>query len=130
MSKEHNVWMSVSDLMTGLMVIFLFVAIAYIRKEQEHAVNIREYMEVKNNLHGKMVSEFSGDTSRWQMAVGSDLSIKFKNAQTLFPSGSDKLTPEFLSSPEKVDTKRSQQWKKKQKKRRSVQNGAKKRNCR
>ncbi len=95
MSKEHNVWMSVSDLMTGLMVIFLFVAIAYIRKEQEHAVNIREYMEVKNNLHGKMVSEFSGDTSRWQMAVGSDLSIKFKNAQTLFPSGSDKLTPEF-----------------------------------
>lgn len=29
MSKA-NVWMSVSDLMTGLMIIFLFIAIAYI----------------------------------------------------------------------------------------------------
>ncbi len=95
MSSEHNTWMSVSDLMTGLMVIFLFVAIAYISKEQEHAVNLREYMEVKTKLHGKMVNEFAGDTSHWQMDVGGDLSIKFKNAQTLFPSGSDKLTPEF-----------------------------------
>ena len=31
---KNNIWMSVSDLMTGLMVIFLFVAIAYISKVQ------------------------------------------------------------------------------------------------
>lgn len=95
MAKEHNIWMSVSDLMTGLMVIFLFVAIAYISRVQQHAVNLKEYVEVKQKLHGKMVTTFKGDTERWQMAIGSDLSIKFQNAQTLFPSGSDELTPEF-----------------------------------
>ena len=34
---KHNVWMSVSDLMTGLMVIFLFVAIAYISRVNKNA---------------------------------------------------------------------------------------------
>lgn len=29
---KPNIWLSVSDLMTGLMVIFLFVAIAYISR--------------------------------------------------------------------------------------------------
>ena len=29
---KHNIWMSVSDLMTGLMVIFLFIAIAYMKQ--------------------------------------------------------------------------------------------------
>lgn len=32
---KSNVWMSVSDLMTGLMIIFLFIAIAYISRVQK-----------------------------------------------------------------------------------------------
>ena len=35
---KPNVWLSVSDLMTGLMVIFLFVAIAYISRVQKEPV--------------------------------------------------------------------------------------------
>lgn len=94
MAKD-NIWMSFSDLMTGLMVIFLFVAIAYISRVQENAVSLKDYVEVKNNLHGKLVNQFKGDTARWTMTVGGDLSMKFKNAQTLFPQGSAELTPEF-----------------------------------
>lgn len=87
--------MSFSDLMTGLMVIFLFVAIAYISRVQENAVSLKDYVEVKNNLHGKLVSEFKGDTAQWQMTIGKDLSLKFKRAETLFPQGSAVLTPGF-----------------------------------
>lgn len=87
--------MSVSDLMTGLMVIFLFVAIAYISKVQEHSVTLKDYIEVKENLHDKLVSKFKGDTAKWQMTIGSDLSMKFKNASVLFQQGSDQLSPEF-----------------------------------
>ncbi len=87
--------MSVSDLMTGLMVIFLFVAIAYINKVQEHSVTLKDYVEVKENLHDKLVSKFQGDTAKWQMTIGSDLSMKFKNASVLFEQGSDQLSPEF-----------------------------------
>ena len=59
---KNNIWMSVSDLMTGLMVIFLFVAIAYINKVQEHSVTLKDYVEVKENLHDKLVSKFEGES--------------------------------------------------------------------
>lgn len=92
---KNNIWMSVSDLMTGLMVIFLFVAIAYISKVQEHSITLKDYVEVKENLHDKLVSKFQGDTAKWQMTIGSDLSMKFKNASVLFQQGSDQLSPSF-----------------------------------
>lgn len=95
MSKGHNVWMSVSDLMTGLMVIFLFISISYISKVQENSVNLRDYVEVKNNLHDKLVNRFEGDTAKWVMSIGGDLSMKFRKSEVQFNTGSWELTPQF-----------------------------------
>ncbi|MDO4801978.1 MAG: OmpA family protein [Prevotellaceae bacterium] len=92
---KHNVWMSVSDLMTGLMVIFLFVAVAYMIQVNENQTVLTDYIDTKNHLHDKLVKEFESDTSRWQMAIGKDLSMKFNNPQVLFATGSYQLTPEF-----------------------------------
>lgn len=94
---KHNVWMSVSDLMTGLMVIFLFVAIAYMIQVNENQTVLTDYVETKNHLHDKLVKEFQGDTAKWQMAIGKDLSMKFNNPQVLFAMGSYELTPEFCT---------------------------------
>ena len=85
---KTNVWMSVSDLMTGLMVIFLFVAIAYISRVQKS-------QSILNELHDKLVKEFEGDTLKWQMAIGKDLTMKFKEPTVLFATGSSELTPRF-----------------------------------
>lgn len=92
---KHNIWMSVSDLMTGLMVIFLFIAISYIRKVQENQTVLTDYVETKTQLHDKLVKEIEGDTSRWQMTIGKDLSMRFNNPQVLFAPGSSDLTTEF-----------------------------------
>ena len=92
---KHNIWMSVSDLMTGLMVIFLFIAISYIRKVQENQTVLTDYVETKTQLHDKLVKEFEGDTNRWQMTIGKDLSMRFDNPQVLFAPGSSDLTTEF-----------------------------------
>lgn len=92
---KQNVWMSVSDLMTGLMVIFLFVAIAYMIQVNDNQTVLTDYVETKNHLHDKLVKEFAGDTAKWQMAVGKDLSMKFNNPQVLFATGSYQLTPTF-----------------------------------
>ena len=92
---KHNVWMSVSDLMTGLMVIFLFIAIAYIKRVQQNQTVLSDYVETKNKLHDKLVKEFEGDTLKWQMAIGKDLSMKFNNPTVLFAQGSSELTPQF-----------------------------------
>lgn len=92
---KHNVWLSVSDLMTGLMVIFLFVAIAYISRVQKNQSVLTDYVETKNKLHNKLVKEFAGDTLKWQMTIGKDLTMKFKEPTVLFTTGSSELTPRF-----------------------------------
>lgn len=92
---KQNVWMSVSDLMTGLMVIFLFVAIAYMIQVNESQTVLTDYVDTKNKLHEKMVKEFAGDTAKWQMQIGKDLSMKFNNPQVLFATGSYQLTDSF-----------------------------------
>lgn len=92
---KQNVWLHVSDLMTGLMIIFLFIAVAYIRKVQQSTNVLSDYVETKDKLHEKLVKEFAGDTAKWEMNIGKDLSMKFRNPTTLFQSGSDEITPEF-----------------------------------
>lgn len=93
---KTNVWLSVSDLMTGLMVIFLFVAIAYISRVQKNQSVLTDYVETKNKLHAKLIKEFEGDTLKWQMAIGKDLTMKFKEPTVLFATGSSDLTPRFM----------------------------------
>lgn len=92
---KNNVWMSVSDLMTGLMIIFLFIAIAYVSRVKKNQNVLSEYVETKQKLHDKLVNEFKGDTADWQMSIGRDLSMKFNNPTVLFASSSYELTPQF-----------------------------------
>ena len=77
------------------MVIFLFIAIAYISRVQQNQSVLTDYVETKNQLHDKLVKEFEGDTLKWQMAIGKNLSMKFKEPTVLFASGSYELTPRF-----------------------------------
>lgn len=95
--KKNNIWMSVSDLMTGLMIIFLFIAVAYISRVKKNQNVLSDYVETKNKLHDRLVNEFKGDTAKWQMTIGRDLSMKFNNPNVLFASSSYELTPQFKS---------------------------------
>lgn len=92
---RHNIWMSVSDLMTGLMVIFLFVAVAYMIQVQDNQSVLTDYIETKEHLHDRLVNEFKGDTTKWKMVIGKDLSMKFKEPQVLFALGQSTITPAF-----------------------------------
>ena len=92
---RQNVWLSVSDLMTGLMIIFLFIAIAYISRVKKNQNVLTDYVETKTELHDKLVERFKGDTARWQMAIGKDLSMRFNNPNVLFQQGSWYLTDHF-----------------------------------
>lgn len=88
--------MSVSDLMTGLMVFFLFVAVAYMIQVQDNQSVLTDYVETKQHLHERLVNEFKGDTAKWKMVVGKDLSMKFKEPEVLFAQGSGELQPKFI----------------------------------
>lgn len=77
------------------MVIFLFVAIAYMSRVQENQSVLTDYVDTKNVMHDKLVKEFAADTVKWQMAIGKDLTMKFKNPTVLFATGSYELTTDF-----------------------------------
>ena len=51
MGSKNNSWMSFSDLMTGLMVIFMFVAISYIlevqKAEQQRQKVVTDFQDSK-----------------------------------------------------------------------------------
>ena len=94
--------MSVSDLMTGLMVIFLFVAIAYIRivQEQHKTLDenvqiIKDFVDARLKMHDKLVNAFASDTARWNMVIGRDLSIRFTKTDVFFESGKAEISAGF-----------------------------------
>lgn len=98
-SVKESSWISFTDLMTALMVIFMFIAISYIvevRKEQEKiAVILEEYENDKANLYQILSTEFSEDFTEWQVELNDDLSIKFTNPDILFRKGKIELEEEF-----------------------------------
>ena len=54
--NELNIWQSVSDLMTGLVIIFLFISILYVAQSR-HVVY--QYKEVNNQIYEDLMSEFT-----------------------------------------------------------------------
>lgn len=93
-------WVSVSDLMSGLMMVFLFISIALMR----HALIERDKIKsvavaYQNNqvaIYNALVEEFEKDLKRWNAEIDRDtLAFDFKSPDILFGLGSAQLKPEF-----------------------------------
>jgi len=85
-------WISISDLMSGLMVVFLFIAVAYI-------TNIYvTYERLQTRLYTELVNEFEQDLPRWNAIIKrEDLAVRFREPDVLFDVGSAYLKPRFQS---------------------------------
>lgn len=92
MSKKENFWIPYADLMTVLMVIFLFISLAYMG-QQEAIVN--DYQKAKTSIYLDLDSTFRDDFKKWNVGLDKDLSIKFNNPQVLFDVGSDYVKDSF-----------------------------------
>lgn len=98
-SKRESFWIPYADLMTVLMLIFLFIAMAYMglmqaqKKEQDQL--FKDFKETKKEIYKDLFNTFSGDMQKWDLEIDHDLSIKFTNPEVLFQSGSAELTPKF-----------------------------------
>lgn len=95
-------WIPLSDLMTGLMVMFLLIAVVYMMRVEAEADRIKEvaiaYNEVRDELHRDLEREFQDDLPQWKAKiVKADLAVQFTEPEVLFASGSSTLRPEFRS---------------------------------
>jgi outer membrane protein OmpA-like peptidoglycan-associated protein len=99
-SAEETHWIPLSDLMTGLMVIFLLIAVTYMIRVEAEAGRVKEvavaYSEIKDALYDDLNREFKGDLQNWKaQLIKDDLSIRFTEPDVLFAEGSSDLKPEF-----------------------------------
>lgn len=97
---DDDHWITVSDLMSGLMVIFLFIAITYIRPIVETQNTIKEivvaWKESEVDIHNALEKEFARDLIRWNAVIDKDtLSVQFKAPDVLFDPATSDLKPEF-----------------------------------
>jgi outer membrane protein OmpA-like peptidoglycan-associated protein len=99
-SGESN-WISFSDVMTGLMVIFMFIAISYIsevRKEQaQRDIVFEEFKATKDQLFSELEYTFKDDFKEWEMVLDKDLSIKFTNPEVLFRPAQVNIRTKFAA---------------------------------
>lgn len=99
MSKKESFWIPYADLMTVLMVIFLFISLSYMglvqyQKKQQDKI-FEEYKQTKENLYNELRETFKDDFQKWNLELDKDLSIKFTNPNVLFQSGKSDITPVF-----------------------------------
>lgn len=104
MSKNHpeDHWISVSDLMAGLMMIFLFISISYMINIQSEKDKIKDiavtYSKLQTNLYSDLQKEFQNDLKKWNAVIDRDtLSIRFEEPEVLFERGRSGLKNEFKS---------------------------------
>ena len=98
--KAQTDWISISDLMAGLMMIFLFIAISYMNSLQIRAKQIRKiavaYQEIQESLYQDLYHEFKNDLPKWRAAIDKQtLSVKFMEPEVLFEVGSFEVTLRF-----------------------------------
>ena len=91
-TEEH--WVSISDVMAGLMVIFLFIAISYMvnaNRETERITELKDkvanlldaYRNLQSALSKELRREFEGDLVKWMGYLDMEtLSIRFKKPFT------------------------------------------------
>lgn len=98
-SEEH--WIAVSDLMSGLMMLFLLIAVLYLviveRKNEEIEQVVLLYEDLREELYQDLLSEFEQDLPRWGASLSEDLRLRFTNTDLLFEEGDSQLRPEFIA---------------------------------
>ena len=93
-------WISISDLMAGLMMIFLFIAISFMNNLQIKAKQVKEiavaYQEIQNSLYVDLKDEFMFDLLRWNAEIiPKTLTVRFHAPEVLFIRNSFEVTSQF-----------------------------------
>ena len=93
--NEFNIWESISDLMTGLMMIFLFICLAFLyqlEKTQDmiQATNKRIYQDLRTEFTDEEMAEWGAEFDEKTLAIVFD-----KKPEVLFDVNQSYLKPRF-----------------------------------
>ncbi|RNM20910.1 OmpA family protein [Dickeya undicola] len=92
---KEDYWISLSDLMTSLMMIFLLISLIYMIKVQDMVKIPTVYKNTLQGLGQALQHEFKDDLKRWHATIDEDLTVRFQEPNILFNNNSADLKPEF-----------------------------------
>ena len=105
--NDNSHYISLSDMMTGLMLVFMFVSVAFMLKiqydsnperikELERCEQMKDqYFTKKENMYSDLKKEFDRDLKRWNAEITPDLSFKFTEKTAQFDTNEAELKEEF-----------------------------------
>lgn len=74
-SPKETQWISFSDMMTGLMVVFMFIALNYI-------IQVIEHKFIENEIYNKLSLEFKEEIQSGLIELSPDGTVKFANEES------------------------------------------------
>lgn len=98
--EQGEQWISMSDLMAGLMMVFMLISIAYMRNALLEKEKIKEvavaYQDGQIALYEELYREFEEDLVRWDAEIDREtLEFRFKSPEVLFATGQIMMRPQF-----------------------------------
>jgi|ERR1700737_3896851 len=98
-SHQEAQWISLSDLMTGLMMLFMLIAVAFMLKVQADEAKTKhlaeQYSQIRQELYDDLYAEFKDDLPVWNAVFTKDLILTFRGPEVLFDTGKADLKPRF-----------------------------------
>jgi len=86
-------------MMSGLMLIFLFIAISFMIETESQKQEMRDvaisYRDTKANLNETLYNEFEKDLDRWDASITEDNHIVFSSPELLFEVSKSDIKDEF-----------------------------------
>lgn len=103
---QEDHWVPLSDLMTGLMMIFLLVAIVFMLQVKRDEAKIIEaqnrirdiathYTDLRSQLYEELTTEFKDDLSKWHASIKPDLTLRFEEPSVQFDTGASVVKDSF-----------------------------------
>jgi outer membrane protein OmpA-like peptidoglycan-associated protein len=96
-TEEH--WIPLSDLMTGLMLIFMLISVVSMAQVEASRNAIRgvaqQYTSTRKDLYQQLKTSFAPDLARWHAKLDPDLTLRFDQPSVLFDTGKAALKDNF-----------------------------------
>lgn len=97
--EQEGHWVAVSDLMAGLMMVFLMISIVFMINVELQRKKITDvailYDHLRTQLYEDLLNEFEPDLKSWGAEIQDDLTFRFNKTEVLFAKGDSSLNPDF-----------------------------------
>ncbi len=94
MSKNSS-FIAMSDFMTSLFMVFLLLTVVLLTEVSRLNINEDSAKQTRIALLGELQTEFAKDLPKWDAQILDDLTLRFKNPDLMFTTGSSEVKPEF-----------------------------------